>query len=102
MLQQECLIERVRRVVIRALRLPITETQIGFDDPLFGGDATVDSIGSLEIIAALEVEFGIHIEDDELRLELFDSIRTLTECVRQHLQATTCKQATACKQATVR
>ena len=57
--------------------LPVNGIKLGLideDEPLFGGDATVDSIGSLEIIAALEREYDFHIPDDDLRVELFDSV----------------------------
>ena len=66
------------------IALPADAGEIDVDEPLFGGDATVDSLASLEIIAALEIEFGIDISDDELRIELFDSIRSLADCVQRH------------------
>ena len=75
--EAECVISRVRELVVESLQLPIEATQIDFDEPLFGGDATVDSMGSLEIVAAVEREYGFRIPDDDLRIELFDSIRSL-------------------------
>jgi acyl carrier protein len=78
---EESVIERVRELVITALQLPVVAVVIDFDEPLFGGDATVDSMGSLEIVAALEREFDFRIPDDDLRVELFDSIRSLADYV---------------------
>jgi acyl carrier protein len=34
-------------------------------------------MGLLEIVAAVEREYGFRISDDDLRIELFDSIRSL-------------------------
>lgn len=77
MSEEERVTTRVRELVIEALQLPVEPEQIDVDEPLFGGDATVDSMGSLEIIAALEREYDFHFPDDDLRVELFDSIRSL-------------------------
>jgi acyl carrier protein len=85
MATEESLIDRVRHTVVDALGLAVEARALDPDEPLFGGDATVDSLGSLEIVAALEREFGIQITDDELGIELFDSVRSLAACVRRHL-----------------
>lgn len=87
MATEESLIDRVRHTVVDALGLAVEARALDPDEPLFGGDATVDSLGSLEIVAALEREFEIQIDDDELRIELFDSVRSLAACVRRHLDA---------------
>lgn len=80
-MSEECVIERIRQLVVAALELPVSPEAIGADEPLFGGDATVDSMGSLEIVAAIEREFALRIPDDDLRVELFDSVRTLAAYV---------------------
>lgn len=81
MSEEERVTTRVRELVVEALQLPVEPEQIDMDEPLFGGDATVDSMGSLEIIAALEREYDFRILDDDLRIELFDSIRSLADYV---------------------
>lgn len=77
--EDERLTSRVRELVVHSLGLQIGADQIDVDEPLFGGDATVDSMGSLEIVAAMEREFGFEIPDDDLRVELFESIRSLAD-----------------------
>ncbi|HJP32835.1 MAG TPA: phosphopantetheine-binding protein [Candidatus Latescibacteria bacterium] len=81
MSEEERVIERVRELVVTSLQLPVEAAQIDVDEPLFGGDATVDSMGSLEIVAAIEREYGFQVPDDDLRVELFDSVRTLSAYV---------------------
>ncbi len=80
-MEEERVTERVRELVTAALHLRVPPKQVDIDEPLFGGDATVDSMGSLEIIAALEREYDFRVPDDDLRVELFDSIRTLAHYV---------------------
>ena len=79
--------ERVRAVVAAALELQIEPAALPLDEPLFGEGAGADSIASLEIVFGLEREFGIQVTDEELRVELFDSIRTLCEYVGAKLEA---------------
>ncbi len=93
MSEEERVIERVRELVVTSLQLPVEAAQIDVDEPLFGGDATVDSMGSLEIVAAIEKEYGFHIPDDDLRVELFDSVRALVGYVlsrREHVATAGC------------
>lgn len=80
-MSEERVIERVRELVVAALELSVSPEEIGPDEPLFGGDATVDSMGSLEIVAAIEREYAFRIPDDDLRVELFDSVRSLAAYV---------------------
>ena len=73
---------RVRAVVAAALELNLDPGELPLDEPLFDPGMGADSIGSLEIVYGLEREFGIQVEDDELRAELFESVRALCEFVR--------------------
>lgn len=85
MAETERLTARVCELVVRSLGLQIEADQLDADEPLFGGDATVDSMGSLEIVAAMEREFGFEIPDDDLRAELFESIRSLADYAARRL-----------------
>jgi acyl carrier protein len=78
---EEGVVERIRQLVVQTLQLAVDPEEIGADEPLFGGDSAVDSIGSLELVAAIEAEYGIRIPDEDLRVELFDSVRTLARYV---------------------
>ena len=72
---------RVKRAIIDSLELDMTPEDLADDEVLFGGGMALDSIASLEIIAALETEFGFEVPDEDLVPELFDSVATLTEYV---------------------
>ena len=76
-----CLKEQVKCLIVAALGLDIDPVEIPDDEGLFGGGMDLDSMATLEIVAAIEEAFGITVEDDELTAELFDSVEVLAEYV---------------------
>ena len=45
---------------------------------------------ALELVAAIEEAFGIEVTDDELRVELFESLRDLVEYVEGKTLSASC------------
>lgn len=82
----EDIIERVKTTIVRVLKLEIAPEDIGTDDALFGGGLGLNSIATIEIIVALEEEFKIEVPDEDLRVELFDSVRAMAEYVESVLR----------------
>ena len=79
---KKALAERLKKLIIESLGLEdITPTDIKDDDPLFGNGLGLDSIDALELVVALEKEFGIIIADEEVGKKIFVSINTLTDFV---------------------
>lgn len=76
-----CLKAQIKCLIVAALGLDIDPVEIPDDEVLFGGGMDLDSMATLEIVAAIEEEFSITVEDDELTVELFDSVETLAEYV---------------------
>ena len=76
----EPLKEQIKRLIVAALGLDVAPAEIPDDEALFGG-MELDSMATLEIVAAIEEEFGITVEDDELTVELFGSVEALAEYV---------------------
>lgn len=72
--------EQIKHLIVAALGLDVDPAEIPDDEALFGG-MELDSMATLEIVAAIEEEFGITVEDDELTVELFGSVETLAEYV---------------------
>lgn len=77
---------RVKQVIIRTLSLEVDADEIDDEDELFGGGLGINSMATIEIIVGLEEEFGIEVPDEELRVELFDSVQTMADYVRAVLQ----------------
>jgi acyl carrier protein len=70
--------DRLREVIIKTLRLETVKPEdIQDDTPLFGEGLGLDSIDALELVVALEKEFGIKITDDEVGPQVFQNIGTL-------------------------
>ena len=76
-----CLKGQIKGLIVAALGLEVDPAEIPDDEVLFGGGMDLDSMATLEIIAAIEDAFGITVEDDELTAELFDSVETLAAYV---------------------
>ena len=77
---------RVKQVIIRMLSLEVDADEIDDEDELFGGGLGLNSMATIEIIVGLEEEFDIEVPDEDLRVELFDSVQTMADYVRTALQ----------------
>ena len=77
--------QRVKQALVQGLQLKINPEDIADDEPLFGEGLDADSIAALEIVFALEEEFGFEAEDEDLRVDLFESVRTLTSYIEGRL-----------------
>jgi acyl carrier protein len=73
--------DRVCIVVARTLRIPPELRPLGVDTRLHGAGLGLDSVDALRLLAALEEEFDIMIEDDEITPDLFERIGSLVSLV---------------------
>ena len=72
---------RVREFIMK--RFPIAaERKLSDEDSLLESGA-IDSLGILDVVAFLEDDFDLMIEDDELDPENFDSIASLVRLVQK-------------------
>lgn len=76
---------RIKRTIVRTLNLDIEPDEIGDDDLLFGGDLGLHSMAAMEIIVGLEEEFSFEVSDDDLRIELLNSVRSMSEYIESTL-----------------
>jgi acyl carrier protein len=81
----EALIEQLKELIIRRLKIPeMKPADIATDAPLFGEGLGLDSIDALELVIGLEQEFGTSIPDAEVGRQAFQSVRTLAQYVADH------------------
>lgn len=78
--QRERVFKRVAELLISALKLDRTSEEIDPDAPLFGTGLGLDSVDAVEIVVALESEFGISLDESEGRGAL-RSINSLVDVV---------------------
>lgn len=81
----ETLILKLKKEIIDVLNLEDMKPEdIDGDAPLFGQGLGLDSIDALELIILLEKNYGIRLKDPATGKEVFKTIRTMAEYVKEH------------------
>jgi acyl carrier protein len=78
-------IEQVKILLAETLNLGQRINNLRADSYLLGSIPELDSMAVVNIVAALEEQFGIVIEDDELTASIFDTVGSLAAFVDQKL-----------------
>jgi acyl carrier protein len=74
--------DRIKRLIVESLHLEGMKPEMIEDDaPLFGEGLGLDSVDALELVVALEKEFGIKIKSQEIGREVFSSVATLSQFI---------------------
>jgi acyl carrier protein len=78
----EALIDELKSKIIAGFRLEkVSPADIQTDAPLFGVGLGLDSIDALELVAILEQDYGIVIQERQVADKAFASVRALAEFV---------------------
>ena len=73
---------RVKRLIVENLHLDgMTPDMIDEQEPLFGEGLGLDSVDALELVVAVEKEFGIKIKSNEIGREVFSSVASLSRFI---------------------
>ena len=73
---------RIKRLIVDSLHLEgIQPEMIENEAPLFGEGLGLDSVDALELVVALEKEFGIKIRSQEMGREVFSSVSSLSQFI---------------------
>jgi len=82
MVDETALRESLKRIIVQTLNLEGIEAgSIGDDQPLFGSGLGLDSVDALELLVALEKEYGIKLEAHEMERSAFGSVASLARMV---------------------
>lgn len=74
--------DRIKRLIVESLHLEgMSPEMIQDEEPLFGEGLGLDSVDALELVVALEKEFGVKIRSQELGREVFSSVATLSQFI---------------------
>jgi acyl carrier protein len=78
MLDDAALRSRLKRLIVESLHLEgLTPEGIADDAPLFGEGLGLDSVDALELVVALEKEYGLRIQSHEVDKSVFASVASL-------------------------
>jgi acyl carrier protein len=82
----QALKERIKAMMVENLMLQVTAAEIGDDLPLFGpGGLGLDSVDALQLVVALDKNFGLKIPDPATAKIVLLSVNTITEAVQKKM-----------------
>lgn len=75
----------VKQLLVSNLMLQVTEDQIGDELPLFGpGGLGLDSVDALQLVVALDKQYGLKIADPATAKQVLQSVATMAAAVAAH------------------
>jgi acyl carrier protein len=79
---------QIKRMLVENLMLQNPADEIGDDQPLFGpGGLGLDSVDALQVVVALDKNYGLKIPDPETARKIIYSVDTITAAVVKHQSA---------------
>lgn len=72
-------IQKIKQILVTRLLVGKAEEEIGDSEHLFEGGLELDSSSAIEFVLAVEEEFGLVFEEDDMRIENFANPRALAE-----------------------
>ena len=74
--------EEIKQILISELEVsPVILANSNSTTPLLGRGIGLDSIETLSLVAGIENSFDIQVDDDDLNVDLFKNLATLSEYV---------------------
>lgn len=81
----EELIPKVKQLIIDALRIEgMAPEEIDSDAPLFGEGLGLDSIDALQLVVAMEKEYGVVVPDAATGTKVFASVRAMAVYIEEN------------------
>ena len=80
--------QKIKELMVENLMLQITTAEIGDELPLFGpGGLGLDSVDALQLVVALDKNFGLKIREPEAAREILRNVNTIAQAVQQKMAA---------------
>lgn len=78
--------QRIKNLMVENLMLSISADEIADDQPLFGPNSVgLDSVDALQLVVALDKNFGLKIPDPGTAKEVLHSVNSMAAAVARHL-----------------
>jgi len=76
--------DTIKEMIVERLFLKVEPDEIPNDANLMK-TLDIDSVSVLEIVVGLEETYGITFEDEEFKIETFETVQTISDFVREKL-----------------
>ena len=76
---------KVKSVIIDSLELDIAPDEMDNKDLLFGEGLGGNSMALMEVIVGLEKAFEIEISDEELIMDVFETVNSIAEFIKSKI-----------------
>ncbi|HSO66888.1 MAG TPA: phosphopantetheine-binding protein [Desulfatirhabdiaceae bacterium] len=84
-MMMSALIDELKIKIIDILNLiDVTPDDIDADEQLVGGALGIDSIDVLEMVMMIEKDYSVKIDNKELGVKVFGSLRTMAHYISEH------------------
>ena len=81
----DALKQHIKALMVENLMLQVTAEEIADDQPLFGPESLgLDSVDALQLVVALDKNFGLKIPDPAAAKEILVSVSTMAAAVSRH------------------
>lgn len=81
----EELINQVKQLIIDSLRIEgMNPDDIETDAPLFGDGLGLDSIDALQLVVAMEKDYGVIVPDAATGTVVFQSVRSMAQYIAEN------------------
>ena len=77
--------EQIKSLMVENLMLQVAAAEIGDDQPLFGpGSLGLDSVDALQLVVALDKNFGLKVPDPAAAKQILQSVNTIAAAIEKH------------------
>jgi len=77
--------DKIKAMIVERLFLPVKPEEIDDEDNLME-KFEIDSVRLFEIVIGIEEIFGVTFEDEEFSVEAFQSVKAISDVVKNKLQ----------------
>jgi len=82
--ERNALRERIKNMMVENLMLQVPAAEIADDQPLFGpGSLGLDSVDALQLVVALDKNFGLKIPDPAAAKEILQNVSAIVSAVQK-------------------
>jgi len=75
---------QVKSLIVENLMLQISADEIADDQPLFGpGSLGLDSVDALQLVVALDKNYGVKVPDPAVAKEVLQSVNTMIVAIQK-------------------